>query len=41
MDHHESDVDDPDSSSKQNTPTKTKLKRGSEVSKANWPKHRL
>lgn len=41
MDNYESDIDDPDSASKLNTPTKTKLKRGSEVSKTNRPKHRL
>lgn len=38
---HKSDIDDPASSPRHNTPTKTKLKRGSEVSKKNMPKHRL
>lgn len=36
---NESDIDDPDS--KQNTPTKKKLKRGSEICKKNRPKHRI
>lgn len=40
MDDHENDIHDSDSGSKLNTPTKTKLKRGSEVSKVNRPKHR-
>ena len=40
MDNGESNIDNPDSGSRQNTPTKTKLKRGSEVSKKDRPKHR-
>lgn len=32
---------DPDSGSRYSTPNKTKLKRGSKVSKKNKPKHRL
>jgi len=40
MDNEESNIDNPDSGSRQNTPTKIKLKRGSEVSKKDRPKHR-
>lgn len=38
MDNDESDIDNPDY--RQNTPTKTKLKKGSEMSKKDRPKHR-